>query len=129
MTDKTRVDEFVEQVQKLGSTESESEIVYGLFGDEGIHNAFRGAAIGEDNDYTARRAYITEFMKQFDYQQMEGSYGGEGEGEQCCSVIRLGDQYFSAEWTYYSYNGCEYDGIEHSVHEVFPEQVTITVYR
>lgn len=67
-------------------------------------------------------------IKDADCEHMESDGGGEGEGEYCYGVVRLKDKYYKAEWQYYSYHGCEYDDIEHSIHEVVPKQKTITVY-
>lgn len=58
--------------------------------------------------------------------ELEG--GGEGEGEYCYGVIKIGDTYLKAEWSYYSYNGCEYDSIFDTLKVVTPKQKTITVY-
>lgn len=67
-------------------------------------------------------------LAQYDYEWMDGQTGEEGEGEYCYGVIRFQGKYYKAEWSYYSYNGCEYDYIADTVKEVFPKEKTITVY-
>lgn len=69
-----------------------------------------------------------EILAQYDYKALEGDYGGEGEGESCYGVIRFQGKFYKAEWSYYSYNGCDYDYIADTVKEVFPVEKTITVY-
>lgn len=62
------------------------------------------------------------------YEHVECEGGGEGEGEYCYGVIKIGDKYLKAEWSYYSYNGCEYDYIKDTIKFVTPTTKTITVY-
>jgi len=73
-------------------------------------------------------SFFKKLEEENDYERMEYKGGGEGEGEYCYSVIRLGDKFFKAEWSYYSFNGCDYDYIENTVKEVFPKQKTVTIY-
>lgn len=67
-------------------------------------------------------------VKPYDYKWIEGLTGGEGSGEYCWGVIRFKGKYYKAEWTYYSYNGCEYDDIISTIREVKPVEKLITVY-
>lgn len=69
-----------------------------------------------------------EILKSYDYEWMEGDTGGEGEGEYCYSVIRFQGKFYKAEWSYYSYNGCEYDYIADTVKQVFPKEKLVIVY-
>ena len=61
-------------------------------------------------------------------ERIECEGGGEGEGEYCYGVIKIGDKYLKAEWSYYSYNGCDYDYIKDTIKFVTPTTKTITVY-
>lgn len=62
------------------------------------------------------------------YKFIESEGGGEGEGEYCYGVIKLDNKYYKAEWSYYSYQGCNYDDIKYTICEVAPVEKTITVY-
>lgn len=59
---------------------------------------------------------------------IEGEYGGEGAGEYCYGVMQLDDKFYRAEWSYYSYNGCDYDSVSNTVREVKPREKIVTVY-
>lgn len=67
-------------------------------------------------------------LSQSGYEHIVSEGGGEGEGEYCYGVIKIGDTYLKAEWSYYSYDGCEYDDIFNTLKVVTPRQKTITVY-
>lgn len=67
-------------------------------------------------------------LDQYDYKFMEGDTGGEGQGEHCYGVIRFQGKFYQAEWSYYSYNGCEWDGITNTIVEVAPKQAMVTQY-
>ena len=67
-------------------------------------------------------------LKDFGYLHIESEGGGEGEGEYCYGIIKVGEQYLKAEWSYYSYEGCSFDYIESTIRVVTPSQRTITVY-
>lgn len=73
-------------------------------------------------------ALFDEILSPYNYKQVEGDYGGEGEGEYCYSVISLCGKLFKAEWTYQSYDGCNYDYIADTIREVFPREKMIIVY-
>ena len=60
--------------------------------------------------------------------RIECEGGGEGEGEYCYGVIKIGDVYLKAEWSYYSYNGYEIDYIINTLQVVTTQTKTITVY-
>ncbi len=83
-------------------------------------------------DYKTRQRFSNlvdvYLQEKHNFKSMECEGGGEGSGEYCYGVIRLDDKYFKAEWSYYSYNGCEYDGIEATIHEVKPVQKYVTVF-
>lgn len=73
---------------------------------------------------------IRERMKSIDLNisRLELEGGGEGEGEYCYGVIKLGEMCIKAEWSYYSYDGCQFDYIFDTLQEVKPVEKTITVY-
>lgn len=122
----TKLAELVQAIKDAGSESPTSDIIYFLFGDEGYMNVM---PFDNGTDYKQNRIDADALLAPFKYSRVEGDYGDEGEGESCYGVIRLGDDFFQAEWTYYSYNGCEYDYIEQTVREVVPEQAIITVYK
>lgn len=80
------------------------------------------------SDWNGDTKKFNQLLEHFDYKMMQCEGGGEGEGEYCHSVIRIGNKFFKAEWSYYSYNGCDFDYIESTIKEVFPHEKTITVY-
>lgn len=67
-----------------------------------------------------------KLLLKYEHIQQEG--GGEGGSEYCYGVFKLNDKYFKAEYSYYSYNGFDYDYIADTLHEVHPIEKTITVY-
>ena len=52
--------------------------------------------------------------------------GGEGGGEHCETVVQVGDRYYKIVYSYYSYDGYNYDGAD--VYEVTPVQRLVTFY-
>lgn len=80
------------------------------------------------NPWKEADTFFRQITEEVGYEVLEEQTGGEGEGEYCYSVIKIGDKYFKAEWSYYSYNGCDYDYIEDTIKEVTPSTKTITVY-
>jgi hypothetical protein len=68
--------------------------------------------------------YVDGFK--FEHIQQEG--GGEGGSEYCYGIFKLNDKYYKAEYSYYSYNGHEYEGICESLIEVFPVERLVTFY-
>ena len=52
--------------------------------------------------------------------------GGEGGSEHCETVVQVGDVYYKIVYSYYSYNGYDYDGAE--VYEVVPVEKLVTFY-
>lgn len=86
--------------------------------DRVVYNAFDNQMISS----------LNHILEEFDYKVVEHEGGCEGGGEYCYSVIRLGDEFYKAEWSYYSYSGDDYDSISDSVRQVKPVEKTITVY-
>ena len=99
-------------------------------GDSLIYHLFDADDYPEHSELSWKESdnLFDRVLKDSDCESIESEGGGEGEGEYCYGVIRIKDKYYKAEWSYYSYNGCDYDNIEHTIHEVIPEQKTITVY-
>lgn len=62
------------------------------------------------------------------YEWLEGETGGEGAGEYCYGVFKLGGKLYRSEWAYYSFHGCEFNEILNTLKEAKPVQKTITVY-
>lgn len=63
-----------------------------------------------------------------DIELVEKGWGGEEKGEYCYGILRFEDKYFKAEWSYYSYDGADFDGIESTIKEVTPVEKTVIVY-
>lgn len=72
--------------------------------------------------------YVQANKDKYGYEHLEQEGGGEGGSEYCYGVFKLGGKIYKAEYSYYSYNGHEYDGIYDTLKEVKPVQKTITVY-
>lgn len=62
----------------------------------------------------------------YEFLQQEG--GGEGGSEYCFGVFKLKGKTYKAEWSYYSYDGSNYEDIVSTLQEVKPVEKTITVY-
>lgn len=113
---------FVEIFEKYSVT-NQDEFLGRLFSDE----------LYDLNEYCDTDLHYREFEQQilldYQYQNMnDGNTGGEGEDEHCSNVIKLHDKYYRASWSYYSYNGCEYDYIANTVQEVVPKEKVVTVF-
>lgn len=114
---------FEELFAALG-VEASARVYYELFDEEStrwLDELSSGKETTEEVEY---------ILKYFDCERtLEGEYGGEGEGEYCFGIIKLKGKYYRASWSYYSYNGCEYDYIEDTIEEVEPFKKTVTMYR
>ncbi len=77
-------------------------------------------------DYCSKETAANVLAQGYEY--IEGEGGGEGQGEYCYGVFKLGEKFYKAEWSYYSYNGCEIGGIESTLREVEPVEKLVTVY-
>lgn len=112
---------FADFIEKYAEDRDGSSYIYGsLF--NGDLDCFNLPSSWKNS--AERQAILDEY----DYEFMEGDTGGEGEGEYCYGVIRFRGNYYKAEWSYYSYNGCDYDNITSTIREVFPKQVMVTQY-
>lgn len=65
-------------------------------------------------------------VKSFNHLEQDG--GGEGGGEYCYGVFELNGVIYKAEYSYYSYQGHEYDGVSSTLRVCKPVEKTITVY-
>lgn len=111
---------FNEFKETYFTDDSDSRFFYELFTGDfdnfDIPSKYRDKALRED------------ILAKYSYETLEGDYGGEGEGEYCYGVISFMGKYYKAEWTYYSYNGREYDDIENTIKEVAPVERLVTFY-
>lgn len=62
------------------------------------------------------------------YKHLDAETGGEGAVEHCYGVFSIDGVIYKAEWSYYSYDGWCYDGIESTLRVVTPKEKTITIY-
>ena len=57
---------------------------------------------------------------------LEQDGGGEGGGEHCETVVQAGGKYYKIVYSYYSYDGYNYEGAD--VYEVVPVERLVTFY-
>lgn len=95
-------------------------------GDRCYDNLCRDLFSDDCDDF---REIVELATEKHSYERLEGDYGGEGEGEYCYGIISIDGKFYRADWSYYSYNGCEFDGIHASVCEVKATTEMVTVYR
>ena len=69
------------------------------------------------------------FLEDTEYEHLECDGGGEGGSEYCYGVFKFKGKIYKADYSYYSFQGHEYDDILDSLREVTPVQQTITVYK
>lgn len=67
-------------------------------------------------------------LEDYLYDWIKGDTGGEGQGEYCYGIFKLKDTIYKAEWSYYSYHGCDYDDIESTLKIVKPVEKTVVFY-
>ncbi len=113
-------EELLEKGGKRGSTLSEAigSMCEGDFGDGFV----------EYVSYQEYKDKCKNLSEEFEYEHLEQEGGGEGGSEYCYGVFKLKGKIYRAEYSYYSYEGNNYSGIEHNLKEVKPVQKTITVY-
>lgn len=70
--------------------------------------------------------FTSEDGKEVEVEHIEQEGGGEGGGEYCYTVLKLGNNFYKVEYNYYSHQG--YDTDCAALYEVTPKQQTITVY-
>lgn len=61
-----------------------------------------------------------------DMKHIEQDGGGEGGGEHCETVVQAGEKYYKIVYSYYSYEGYDYDDAD--VYEVVPVERLVTFY-
>lgn len=111
--------------KRIGSIESFLEdVVYGVarnsWGpDEGssVEDTCEFLLGFEDGDYV---------MNGIDMKHIEQDGGGEGGGEHCETVVQAGDKYYKIVYSYYSYDGYNYNDAD--VYEVVPVERLVTFY-
>jgi len=115
---RTKVDMSVfEEIQTVaGTSDGMATVIYGLAGGDLDFIPWKGEFSSDD------------LKAKYGYEWIEGDTGGEGQGEACYGIFKLQDKIYKAEWSYYSYNGCEYDDIESTLKEVKPIEKMVTVY-
>lgn len=106
-----------------GESSNLDEMVYYL-----CEGDFGEAIVKYNGDWDEYRARTEALEKEFGYEHLDQEGGGEGGAEYCYGVFKLKGKVYRAEYSYYSYNGPEYDGITETLREVKPVQKTITVY-
>lgn len=74
------------------------------------------------------REGLDYLIKNHGYRVVEQEGGDEGGAEHCYAVFELDGKFYKAEYSYYSYNGHEYDNIHKTLKEVFPKEKLVTVY-
>ena len=122
-------EEILESVHEEG--ESLSEIVYymasGAVGEVGVvdYEAFK---VDGKTDWDGYRAAQDAWVKSIEYKHLDQEGGGEGGSEYCYGVFSLQGKTYRAEYSYYSYNGHEYDYIVDTLREVKAVEKTITVW-
>ncbi len=59
---------------------------------------------------------------------IEGETGGESSGEYCYAIFSWKEKVYKIEFSYYSYHGNDFDGVEDTIREVKPVEKLVTVY-
>ena len=106
-----------------GESSNLDEMVYYL-----CEGDFGEAIVKYNGDWDEYRARTEALKEEFGYEHLDQEGGGEGGSEYCYGVFKLKGKIYRAEYSYYSYNGHEYDGITGTLREVKPVEKTITVY-
>lgn len=111
----------IQELVDLATKEDYSGLVTALFAEVSLKRE-------NGQNWEEAAEFLTKLKESINFEMMESKGGGEGEGEYCYSVIKINDKFFKAEWSYYSYNGCDYDDIEATVKEVTPKEELVIVY-
>lgn len=117
--------ELVDSIQEKGTDLETSTLLYHLFDGDDIYELLPNS---KNLSYSVHTDEVEEFLSSKGYEHIESEGGHEGGGEYCYGIIKVKDKHYKAEWSYYSYNGCEYDYIEDTLKEVTPVEKVITVY-
>ncbi len=116
---------FDEMYEDLASGLSKEKFFYELFNgdlDEVGYEADSNLSWREVSDIRDKK------LEDYGYQHITSEDGCEGGGEYCYGILKFKGVHYKAEWSYYSYEGCDYDNIVNSIKEVKPKEKTITVY-
>jgi len=124
----SKLKDLVEEIKATLNEPCTSDILYHLFDGDYVEDAFSGSSLVEGIEYKLASKVISDYLNERGYEAVESEGGGEGESEYCYGVIKVGDEYYKAEWNYYSYQGCDYDSIEDTVRKVTPTEKVVTVY-
>lgn len=151
MTAQQKVNELHSKLAKYGVLDKDSLAVALASGDfdclyyqldySGMENKRPNWSLRKENEeewkrqsdaYWAEKNEIQEPVSKIfnspNYEHIMQEGGGEGGAEHCYGVFKLDGKYYSACWSYYSYNGYEEAGAFNSLREVQPRTQTITVY-
>ena len=71
---------------------------------------------------------LQTLKEEWDYEHLDQEGGGEGGEEYCYGVFRLKGVVYKAEYSYYSHQGHNYDGIIDTLKIVKPIEKTIIVW-
>jgi hypothetical protein len=83
----------------------------------------------EVKDFQAESAKIkSKILKDVEYTHLQQEGGGEGGSEDCFGVFSLNGIIYKAEYSYFSYNGHDYEDILSTLKVVEAKEKTITVY-
>jgi hypothetical protein len=115
------LESFLKDLTQAGFEEDRATTLYRIFdGDEVPENSELHWREAEDAYQTFCDKHMLEVV---------AGEGGTGlGGEHCWGVIRIGDKYFRADWSYYYKRGCKWDYIEDTIQEVKPVEKVIIVY-
>ena len=125
MADKIDLTVFEELKTALGTEEELYTLVFALCSDyvsDYIDDIF------EECDYDEIVIKTNEILDSFGYEHIQQVGGGEGSVGSCNGVFKLRDKIYKAEYSYYSYNGYEYEDIIDTLKEVKPIERTVTFY-
>ncbi len=85
-----------------------------------------------DGEYYSVSSYLCDIANNYvgndEIEVIEQAGGGEGGSEYCYAILKWKDSFFKVEYSYYSFEGFNYDDIFESMIEVKPKEKTITVY-
>lgn len=101
---------------------------------ESAYDAYKeeeeGASLQEFVYYLCEDGIYGDSLKDagFEYEHLEQDGGGEGGSEYCYGVFKLNGVIYKAEYSYYSYNGHEFDYIVDTLRVVEGKVKQVTVY-
>lgn len=124
----TTINEIQEFLNEIGANEEKDQAVFCLAYDV----SYLACAVDryEDRECSWDEASNTvkSALKKFQYEHIERDGGGEGGSEYCRGVFKLNGKFYSVEFSYYSHDGFNYDGITETLKEVTPVKKIVTFY-